>query len=283
MAALALPDELLRDPRLFRGGQRLDARRDGVPSGQHALDAALPWGGFPRGALSELLHGHDGIGEFGLLLPALRQLCAEAPIALIRPPYIPYAPALALAGLPLERLIWIDPPPERGLWAAEQCLRAGCLSAVLAWDGGADVRPLRRLQVAADSGRALAFLFRPERHLANPSPAALRLRIAAGELEVVKCRGAGMQGAEMAQQPISFRRARPGRGLAASPAATPTGASADPRLHQDDQAKPAEAVQQIAQPTRANPATRPHASGRPGLPARISQPSLSLVASPLTA
>lgn len=208
MAALVLPDELLRDPRLFRGGQRLDARRDGVPSGLAELDAVLPWGGFPRGALSELLHTHDGIGELDLLLPALRQLCAEAPVALVRPPYIPYAPALALAGLPLQRLIWIDPPAARGLWAAEQCLRAGCLSAVLVWDGGSDSRPLRRLQVAADSGRALAFLFRPDHQRINPSPAALRLHIAPGALEVVKCRGAGMQDTERARQRIGFRHAR---------------------------------------------------------------------------
>lgn len=201
MGPAALPDELLHDPRLFRGGQRLNARRDGVPSGQAGLDAVLPWGGFPRGALSELLIAADGIGEFSLLLPALRQLSEEAPIALVQPPYIPYAPALVHAGLPLERLVWIAPPAERVLWTAEQCLRAGCLSAVLLWDGGGDARPLRRLQVAADSGRALAFLFRPDRHRANPSPAALRLRITAGELEVVKCRGMQVPEADFSRKP----------------------------------------------------------------------------------
>jgi len=186
----ALPDELLRDTRLFRGGKSLAAVRQGVPSGLPELDALLPWGGFPRGALSELLIAHDGIGELGLLLPALRSLCQDAPIALVQPPYIPYAPALQQAGLPLQRLLWIAPPRERTLWAAEQCLRAGCLAAVLLWDNGGDERPLRRLQVAAETGNALAFLFRPLKHVHNPSPAALRLQISPRELRVVKCRGA---------------------------------------------------------------------------------------------
>ena len=59
-----------------------------------------------------------------------------------------------------------------------------------------DDRALRRLQVAADSGRTLGFMFHDLRAAANPSPAALRLAIdtAPGDgtppqLRVVKCRG----------------------------------------------------------------------------------------------
>ena len=42
-----------------------------LASGFPRLDAELPGGGWPRGALTELLAEHEGIGELGLLLPAL--------------------------------------------------------------------------------------------------------------------------------------------------------------------------------------------------------------------
>jgi hypothetical protein len=194
MAAIVSIDAALRDARLFRGGRALLERRDGLPTGIAALDAALPWGGFPRGALSELLHRHDGIGELSLLLPALRRLLADERVALIAPPYLPYAPALAQSGLPLGHLVWLAPPAERVLWTAEQCLRAGCLGGVLLWSMTGDDRALRRLQLAAEQGGAHAWLFRPLKHATNASPAALRLQVERDRLQVLKCRGAVLRG-----------------------------------------------------------------------------------------
>lgn len=186
----AVSEQLLREGRLYRGGQSLAERDEGIASGIDELDAALPWGGFPRTALTELLHARDGVGELGLLLPALRQLARDEPVLLVSPPYIPYAPAWRQQGLALSSLLWIDAGPERALWTAEQCLRAGCLGAVLLWHDGGDERPLRRLQIAAETGRSAAFLFRPARHALNPSPAALRLQVEPEHLRVLKCRGA---------------------------------------------------------------------------------------------
>jgi hypothetical protein len=186
--------QALRDGRVFHGN-RATHTHDGLASGIEALDAALPWTGFPRGALTELLVGADGLGELSLLMPALAELTRRERIVLIAPPYVPYAPALVRAGLPLARLAWIDAPAERALWTAEQCLRAGCLGAVLVWSTGGDERALRRLQVAAEDGGSFGFVFRPLRHAANPSPAALRLLVDASDagalrLRVLKCRGA---------------------------------------------------------------------------------------------
>ena len=196
MGAVVSLDAVLRDPRIYRRGTPT-APSDGVASGVEALDAALPWGGFPRGALTELLLAHDGLGEIGLLLPMLAALDPSLPIVFVSPPYLPYAPALAAAGLAPERVMEVRTPPERALWAAEQCLRAGCCGAVLAWHDGGDDRALRRLQVAAETGRSIGLLFRPLKHLANASPAALRLALDTGgndavrpRLRVVKCRGA---------------------------------------------------------------------------------------------
>jgi hypothetical protein len=47
------------------------------------------------------------------------------------------------------------------------------------------------LQVAAETGQALGFAFRPLKAAINPSPAALRIALdaAARQLRVLKCRG----------------------------------------------------------------------------------------------
>ena len=64
------------------------------------LDGQLPGGGWPDSGLVELLPNESGIGELRLLMPALAKLSREARwIAWIAPPYLPYAPALASAGI----------------------------------------------------------------------------------------------------------------------------------------------------------------------------------------
>jgi hypothetical protein len=111
---------------------------------------------------------------------------------LIAPPYLPCAMGWRQQGVNLQQLDIVDAQAQHVLWAAEQCLRSGSCAAVLAWPQQADDRSLRRLQVAADTGRALAFVFRDRKHLANASPASLRLELAASPRNAIwvrKCRG----------------------------------------------------------------------------------------------
>ena len=88
----------------------------------------------------------------------------------------------------------IDANPNDGAWSAEQCLRSGSCGAVLSWLPVADYTLLRRLQLAAESGDALAFVFRPAKAASKTSPAALRLQLHADaeqtDVEILKCRGA---------------------------------------------------------------------------------------------
>ena len=199
MAAVVSLAPLLHDRRLWRG--QPTARPLGVePTGHAALDAALPSGGWPEAALTELLLTADGLGELRLLLPTLaRHTRAGHDLALIAPPYLPYPPAWSAAGVDLRRVHVVHADEKQQLWASEQCLRSGALAAVLSWPRQADDRALRRLQVAADSGRALGFVMRDARCARNPSPAALRLHCEPGQLRVLKCRG-GLAPA----QPIPF-------------------------------------------------------------------------------
>lgn len=188
-------DALFAARTLWHAGRSVAAPAAGVPTGFDALDALLPQGGWPRGALSELLLPADGVGELSLLLPVLSQLTqAGDTVALVAPPYLPYAPAWQAAGVDLAQLQLVEAAPRDALWAFEQCLRSGACAAVLGWPAGADAQALRRLQVAADSGRCLGFALRDHRHAANPSPAVLRIqavRAAHGQRawQVRKCRG----------------------------------------------------------------------------------------------
>ncbi|MEN5240825.1 translesion DNA synthesis-associated protein ImuA [Pseudomonas sichuanensis] len=192
MGAVVDLDRLLDQRQVWRGRQA-QARPIGLqPSGHVALDARLPEGGWPAAALSELLLASPGVGELQLLWPTLARLTAASErVVLVAPPFIPYAPAWQAAGIDLRWLVQVDSERDDALWAAEQCLRSGSCAAVLCWPERADDKALRRLQVAAETGNALAFACRPQQAALNPSPAALRIAIDTRppQWRVLKCRG----------------------------------------------------------------------------------------------
>ena len=164
---------------IWRGNRPPVAVPRGVATGWAELDALLAGGGWPRGAVTEILSTGPGAGGLNLLMPSLARLGQEAGwIAFVAPPLLPYAPALVAWGVALERLLVVRPAASAGgLWAVEQALRSGACSAVLAWPAAIGSTALRRLQLAAEAGAALAFVFRAPDAAAEPSPAALRLRV----------------------------------------------------------------------------------------------------------
>jgi cell division inhibitor SulA/protein ImuA len=180
-----------------------------LPSGFAQLDASLPGGGWPMGAVCELMPVAPGIGELSLLAPALSQLAgAGLHLVFIEPPYLPYAPALAQQGLPLERLLIVKTSGiQETLWAAEQALRCPAVGAVLSWPAHITDRNVRRLQLAAEAGSSLGILYRPTEAEREHSPAALRLRLqsvpgaSALAVDIRKCRG-GRAGIHL-QLPLS--------------------------------------------------------------------------------
>ncbi|MEO0972623.1 MAG: translesion DNA synthesis-associated protein ImuA [Pseudomonadota bacterium] len=196
---------LLADTRIWRGRQtQAPHRLATLPTGWPALDAALPGEGWPLGALTEVLTGTAGLGELTLLLPALARLTdtrrEHAWIAWIAPPHVPYAPALAAAGVSLDRVLVIEvaagaEQDRQTLWAAEQTLRSGLCAAVLAWCQRVDDRGLRRLQLAAQEGRAWGVAFRDQALREQSSPATLRIVVTGADadgtidVDIVKCRG----------------------------------------------------------------------------------------------
>jgi hypothetical protein len=174
--------------RLCRHGGWNREVRPALPSGFAELDANLPGGGWPTGAITELMSDAIGIGELGLLMPALSNLArAGRYIAWIAPPYLPYAPALMQQGLPLDRVLLIRTGTlQESLWATEQALRCPAVGAVLSWPAYIVDKNVRRLQLAAETGGTLGVLYRPPEAAREPSPAALRLRLHAANEDVTQ-------------------------------------------------------------------------------------------------
>lgn len=175
-----------------------------LATGDPVLDAQLPGGGWPLGALSEILQPPGVHNEWRLLLPALAR-CGTGAVVLVGAPHMPFGPSLGAQGLLPQRLLWVA-PQEGGkagaqrLWATEQALRCADVDAVLAWL--VQVRPeqLRRLQMAAAEYDKLLFVLRPEQAQNESSPAALRLWAAPSgdgsdrlEVRALKRRGPPME------------------------------------------------------------------------------------------
>ena len=163
---------------VWQATQLAQAPGNTLPTGFAALDAALPGGGWPAGALIELLTEHPGVGEISLLLPLLRELADERWMALIAPPLLPYAPALEAAGVALQRLLLIRPStPTEALWATRQASASSSCALVMAWLARLDTAALRRLQLAAEQGATPLFLLRARSAVRHASPALLRLAL----------------------------------------------------------------------------------------------------------
>ena len=193
--------QLLQRPDLWQG-RAGGPVEEGEATGFARLDRSLPTGGWPRGALTELLPERAGIGELRLLMPALARLSRGARwVAWIDPPHVPHAAALHACSLDLTHTLVVHPRNARErLWALEQALGSGTCAAVLGWPGALDAKSSRRLQLAAEAGDTLGFLFRDPAAGRAISHAALRLSLS-------PCRGG------LALKPLKHRGAWPGEAL----------------------------------------------------------------------
>jgi len=215
-------EALLKHPALWKGRQQHE-KRETFATGYTPLNAALPSGGWPVGALTELMVAHEGVGEFTLLLPALAALTQQQQwIALVAPPYIPYAPALVSAGIALERLLVINCSDYKDTyWATEQLLRSGVFSSVVLWTTKiSDERRQRRLQLAAEQGKAWAVCYRPHQAVRTSSPASLRIVLQSSnhhlQANIIKNRGGRLCNIALRQKntpTAAFRQAGPDHDL----------------------------------------------------------------------
>lgn len=161
-------------------------RREFLPFGVPEIDGRLQGGGLDRGALHEFAGG--GIGVVTGAAPALfvsgilARTKGQVVWCLARPDL--FAPALAQAGLDLDRVIFVESDDEDGvLDSFETALRFGGLAAVVGEIVRLPMTTSRRLQLAAESTGTMALCIRRWRRqteatdFGNPTAAATRWRI----------------------------------------------------------------------------------------------------------
>lgn len=172
--------------------ERRPARRTGaVPCGLPEVDAVLPGGGFPRGALADVAGG-PASGKTAVALAVFAALGDDALAAFVDGRGELYPPAARALGVDLSRLLIVRPaapgaagrdPALAALWAAEALLGSGAFAAVaidvplpraLRGVEGA----LRRLQAAAERGGAVGLWLGAPRAAVRP-PAAVRIELSA--------------------------------------------------------------------------------------------------------
>ncbi len=185
---------------IWRGFQNNSSTGQVVSSGFRPLDAHLPGGGWPLGALTEILIDDIAHSPLWLVLPGLLRLTALKHHQIwVHPPHIPYPPALASRGINLDKTVILKPRQETdALWAAEQALRSGACSAVLYWPRKPSFTATRRLQLASEVGGTWGLCFRPWHAATMPTTAALRVLFKPTEtgamLTILKCRGCKTEG-----------------------------------------------------------------------------------------
>ncbi|MFE1598543.1 ImuA family protein [Methylobacterium sp. ID0610] len=162
------------------GGLERTARpRPALPLGIDAVDRHLPGGGLRLGALHEVVEAGPSAGH-----AALAALFAGGLLARLPGPVLwclagrdLFAPGLAAVGLHPDRVLYAETRREAEvLPTMEEGLRHGSLAAVVGEVARMGLTASRRLQLAAESGGALALVIRRWRAGADIEPSAAATR-----------------------------------------------------------------------------------------------------------
>ena len=194
-------------------------RASGVlPFGVADVDRRLPGGGLARGALHEVAGGGNGTvhGAAAALFAAGVAARSGGPVLWCIAKSDLFAPAMAQAGLPPDRLVYVEAGDEEGVLACfEEGLRHNGLSAVIAEVTRFSLTNSRRLQLAAETGGTIGIALRRWRRQADAvdfgqaTASATRWRVTAlpqvssssaglararWQVELIRCRGGASAG-----------------------------------------------------------------------------------------
>jgi protein ImuA len=163
--------------------EELGERRGEIFStGLAEIDALLPGGGLGRGAVHEILCEPGGASPLFFAMLLARAVAKTPALALplstrggenfhlapslraivwCDPGRSIYAPALAAAGMDLDRVYLLRPRSPRDLlWGMAESLRCPGVAAVIGMPGGLSRIEARRLQLAAETGGGTGLLLR---------------------------------------------------------------------------------------------------------------------------
>jgi len=144
---------------------------------------------FARGAVHEILCEKEERPPMFFATVLARGACGERAIVWSDPEGTLYPPAIAAAGIPLNRLLLLRPKNEADeLWALTECLRCSGVGVALACPRRLSTIEARRLQLAAERGGGVGILLRPHSARCTPYAAATRWLVSAmaGERTVQK-------------------------------------------------------------------------------------------------
>jgi hypothetical protein len=191
MTTLRPANSHLTHPALWRYGDVPVLSKVGMDTGTGALNQVLPAGGWEEGALTEILANEQGIGELSLLLPAVSRVSqAGRGIVLVAPPFVPFPHAWEANGVALKQVVIVRAQGQEALWVMEQAARSGACGMVIGWTTSCrketNYQALRRLHMAADAGKTLLALYRPQSVAGDASAAPTRLSVWAtsGNLQI---------------------------------------------------------------------------------------------------
>lgn len=159
-----------------------------IPFGIESIDARLPGGGLASGALHEITGSPDLADDASATIFLAGILArVEGPILWCLRWRDLFAPALHLAGLHADRVIYVEAGSDVNvLLAMEECLRHAGLGGVVGEITKYSTTASKRLQLAAEESGVAAFAFRrasrPEQS-AQGTAAVTRWRITASPSE----------------------------------------------------------------------------------------------------
>lgn len=165
---------------LWRGDELGSSVTRVMRTGWPALDEALPGGGWPCHAITEILQAQALVCELRLLAPTLKAVTdAGKTVVFVGPPRQPHMPGLRMMGLDERQFVWIqaDTPAQR-LWVTEQLVKSNACGALIAWLPQARQEQIRRLQICAQISEGPVFLCRPAAAQHEASAAPLRVQLA---------------------------------------------------------------------------------------------------------
>jgi protein ImuA len=145
------------------------------------LKEAFPSGSFPLGAVHEFLstHPEDAAATSGFVSGLLSSLMGNSGITLwISSSRTLFPPALKSLGLEPDRFIFIDIQREKDvLWAVNEALKCGALSAVVGEVREMDFTTSRRLQLAVEHSKVTGFILRNNFRKLNTTACVSRWKI----------------------------------------------------------------------------------------------------------
>ena len=206
--------DILREKirRIEAGARRISGV---LPFGVAVMDRHLPGGGLELGALHEVAGGGGGTvhGAAAALFATGIAARSGGPVLWCIARHDVFAPALAQAGLPSDKVVYVEAGNEEGVLACfEEGLRHNGLSAVIAEVTRLSLTNSRRLQLAAESGGTIGIALRRWRRqedavdYGQATAAATRWRVTSlpqrpssypglarprWQVELIRCRGGG--------------------------------------------------------------------------------------------